>query len=262
VSEWIVVNVPTWLMFLAIVGGLPAVAVGVQALVRRLAPAMRQGEHNDVAGFLIAVIGVVYAVVVAFVIVALWEDFTDVRSTVRTEAAKLSDLSLDAAAFGEPTSSAIRRRSIDYARAVASDEWRTLQRGQESERARAALGELAATFQHIEVRNQTQAAFLDDALVRLNDLGEARESRVQRAQESLPGVMWAAILLGSVVTLAFCLLFGLEDARLHYLMVAGVAAIIAINLFLVLVLDHPFAGDVSVRPEAFEHVLADLAAGG
>jgi hypothetical protein len=74
--------------------------------------------------------------------------------------------------------------------------------------------------------------------------------------------MWAAILFGSAVTLGFCLLFGLEDARLHYMMVAGVAAIIAINLFLVLVLDHPFSGDVSVGPDAFEHVLNDLAAGG
>jgi hypothetical protein len=265
VSLWIVVHVPTWLIGVLVVAGLPLAAVGVQALLRRLAPGMRRGGHNDVAGFLLAVIGVIYGVVVAFVIIALWEDFTAARATVQVEASKLDDVVRDAEAFGEPTGGRVRSLAAAYAGAVASAEWDAMGGGRREARAAEAdraLDGLFAAVRQAPAGTPAQAAFLDQALTRLNDLAEARDERLHHAGESIPGVLWVAILAGSAITLGFCLLFGLEDARLHYLMVAGVAGIIAVNLFLVLVLDHPFAGQVAVTPEAMAALAADLAAGG
>jgi hypothetical protein len=41
----------------------------------------------------------------------------------------------------------------------------------------------------------------------------------------------------------------------HTLMVASLALIIALSLFSVAALDHPFKGDVRIHPDAFEQVL-------
>ena len=57
--------------------GLPLLTVAVQAVVRRLAPSIVEGEHNDVAGFLIAVVGVVYAVTLAFIVIVTWEEYRE-----------------------------------------------------------------------------------------------------------------------------------------------------------------------------------------
>jgi hypothetical protein len=54
------------------------------------------------------------------------------------------------------------------------------------------------------------------------------------------------------------LLSGLESARLHYVMVAGLAAIIGTNLFLVVELNYPFAGDISVEPTSYRTVVKEL----
>ena len=60
---------------------------------------------------------------------------------------------------------------------------------------------------------------------------------------------------GGVITIAFTYLFGLENTLVHTLMVAALALIIALSLFSVASLDHPFKGDVRIHPDAFEQVL-------
>jgi hypothetical protein len=38
-------------------------------------------KHNDVAGFIYAVLGVVYAVLLALVVIAVWEEFDAAKDT-------------------------------------------------------------------------------------------------------------------------------------------------------------------------------------
>ncbi|MFD0854343.1 hypothetical protein ACFQ07_19045, partial [Actinomadura adrarensis] len=83
------VTMPVWLSGLLIIGGLPLLVAGLQALIRRRFPALRRGHHNDVAGFLLAVIGVVYAVVIGFVLIDLHENYGDAEESARSEALAL-----------------------------------------------------------------------------------------------------------------------------------------------------------------------------
>ncbi|MDP1806747.1 MAG: hypothetical protein Q8K72_16330, partial [Acidimicrobiales bacterium] len=92
-----------WLLGGLLVIGLPLVAVALQAMVRRAAPYIVKGEHNDVAGFLIAVVGVVYAVTLAFIVIVTWEGYRDARTVVPHEAGSLRSLYRDSQALPEPT---------------------------------------------------------------------------------------------------------------------------------------------------------------
>ena len=49
-------------------------AGGGLVLVQRLRPARRRLRHNDVAGFIYAVLGVAYAVLLGLVVAAVWEE--------------------------------------------------------------------------------------------------------------------------------------------------------------------------------------------
>ena len=51
-------------------------------------------EHNDVAGFIYAVLGVIYAVLLALVVIATWEEFGRARVTVEAEANALAEIFL------------------------------------------------------------------------------------------------------------------------------------------------------------------------
>src|SRR4028119_2316922 len=68
------------------------VAVAGLEAVRRLVPAERRREHNDVAGFIYAVVGVIYAVLLALTVIAVWEEHEAAKATVREEANELADV--------------------------------------------------------------------------------------------------------------------------------------------------------------------------
>ena len=65
--------------------------VGLEA-VGRAVPANLRREHNDVAGFIYAVVGVVYAVLLALVVIAAWEEHEVAKATVGAEANELAEV--------------------------------------------------------------------------------------------------------------------------------------------------------------------------
>src|SRR5688500_15229285 len=56
------------------------------AVVRRTVPHERLARHTDVAGYVYAVIGVIYAVILAQVVIAAWDDYQDARAVADDEA--------------------------------------------------------------------------------------------------------------------------------------------------------------------------------
>ena len=61
-------------------------------MVQRLVPAKLRAQQNDVAGFIYAVVGVVYAVLLALVVIAVWEQFERARETVESEANAVAEI--------------------------------------------------------------------------------------------------------------------------------------------------------------------------
>ena len=63
----------SWINVGIVLGVVTAVTGGL-FLMQRWIPHHRREKHNEVAGYIFAAIGVLYAVLMAFVIVALWGD--------------------------------------------------------------------------------------------------------------------------------------------------------------------------------------------
>ncbi len=249
------VDLNPWVLGALVVIGVPLLTVAVQATIRRFAPSIVEGRHNDVAGFLIAVVGVVYAVTLAFIVIVTWEEFRDARDTVHHEAGALRSLYRDSQALPAPTRTAISDLVIRYGREVATDEWSGMDQGGSSRTALELIGEMFATLGNAAPATAAQEVFLDDALLRLNEVAEDRAERISVAEEGTVSVLWAAIVIGGVPIVGFALLFGVSNERLHYLMVGVFSAVLALQILVILVLNHPFSGEVSVSPEPFEHVV-------
>ena len=55
-------------------------------LIRRAAPLELLTDNNEVAGCKFAVVGVLYAVLLAFAVIVVWERFSETEGQVATEA--------------------------------------------------------------------------------------------------------------------------------------------------------------------------------
>lgn len=260
-NRWVVANVPSWLTLTVLVVLVTGGTALVQARVRHHFPSLRNGKHNDIAGFLIAVVGVVYAFVISFIAFSLWEEVKTESYATQTEASMVLQLAKDADVFDDTTRSRIRQSALAYTRSVVA-EWPTAATGHTTAEADRALEGLYTTYEELEPGNDTQRAFLEESQEDLREVSILRTERVLHAlQETGPtSSLWAVILLASALTLGFSVIFGLEDARLHYGMVGAMSVLVAANLFLVLELSYPFLGELSASPESMQTVIQEIQA--
>ena len=250
--------IPLWILGPLLVVVLPALATGVQAFIRKRWPLITTGDHNDVAGFLIAVVGVMYAVVLAFCVIVTWERFDQAGVLVESEASELRVVLRDTAGLPPAVRTTMHDLVVSYAKEVAGKEWEAMDAGRRSDRAFELFGQMFSALARAETTSSTEAAFLGHALDRLDEVSDARIKRLDASREGIPGVLWAAILVGAVLTMGFALLFGVSNERLHYLMIGLFTAVITLQIFVVLVLNYPFSGQTKVSPKPFEEIVADF----
>jgi Protein of unknown function (DUF4239) len=236
------------------------VAVVGMVLVQRLVATERRKQHNDVAGFIYAVLGVSYAVLLGLMLIAVWEQWNEAESVASDEANELAGIFYWAHALPQPEGRHIQGLVRDYAQVVVEEEWPLMEQGRSSPEAWASLDELRGAVLGLDPPTGAQQvpysqARYDEMLEQLHGLGDARRERLLAASDGLPTILWVVLIGGGVITIAFTYLFGLESTTVHTLMVAALAVVLALSLFTIAALDYPFRGDVSIHPDAFEQVL-------
>jgi hypothetical protein len=97
-------------------------AVGGLILVQRFVPIALRRQHNDVTGFIYAVLGVVYAVLLGLMVVAVWEQWNAAAHTADEEANSLAEIFWLADRMPESEGHHIQELARSYARVVVNEE--------------------------------------------------------------------------------------------------------------------------------------------
>jgi hypothetical protein len=243
------------LQILIFIVGSTLLAVFGAVHVRRRVPLEVQVEQNEVAGFFLAVLGLVYGVLLAFAVIAVWEDLDEARDTAELEANGVGDIYRLAEALPEDSRKVIQEQAVAYASLVINEEWREQGHGRESEKALQQMEAIWATVRTFEPKGAREEAILEKLLDQTQTINDHRRERLVSAREGIPRMVWGVLIGGWVVTVLFTYFFGLKHRRALLAMTALYAASMGFVLFLIAAMDYPFSGVVSVRPEAMEMVL-------
>jgi hypothetical protein len=251
--------VPTWLLGLAVVFLANALALGGLTLVWRRVPVEARRRHNDAAGAMVGIIGVVYAVILAFIAVEVWQDFDRADDLVGREADQVGDIWRDARAIADPARGEVREALRRYAQAVTGEEWAMQRHGATSGNARAALEEASAALLAFEPATRREEVVFAEMLRKLNALLDERRLRLQMVDSGVQPIVWVVLLLGTGLVVVSTYFFGVESFRAHLAMSSCVATAIGLIIFLILALDYPFRGG-AIEPAPFEAVLRTMSA--
>ncbi len=238
-----------------IIGGTLALALLGFAVVHRLAPAPARAPYNDVTGFVYAAVSVVYAIVVAYVVIVVSEQFDAARSDVQLEAVAADNIYHGVDQFPEPMRSRVQSAVKAYVETTIDEEWPLLADNQVSPKAEALAEDVRDTLRQLPADNPRQQVMLGHVLTDYEHLLAERRLRIFQGQEGVHPLLWALLVGGGALTIGFTYLFGLEDARVHLLLIAGLALLIGGMLFMVQQVEHPFAGQLHVVPEPLQRVL-------
>ena len=233
----------------AILVAVVAASLGGLFLVRWVLPHKVVMPHHDVTAAIFAITGTIYAVLLAFAVVIVWQSFTDTQTTVTQEANAVADLDRISRGFPVVLRRQVHDDALTYAHVVIIREWPLMANGGSSPEANAALIELWHAYTDMHGLQQSSPLY-GQSLSELNDITDDRRVRLLSSQSRVPTVMWAMLVLGGVVVVLFSFLFAVRSLWLHAVMTVMLSGMIALSLLLIYVLNGPFAGVVKVQPTA------------
>ena len=182
---------------MSIVAGLLIVAMATVlsvvglVLVQRLVSTERRKQHNDVAGFIYAVVGVSYAVLLGLMLIAVWEQWNAAEEVASNEANELAGIFWFAHAVPQPDGRRIQELARSYAQVVVEEEWPAMEQGKASPKAWDTLDELRGTILELDPPTDAQQvpysqARYNQMLDQLHGLGDARRERLLAASGGCP----------------------------------------------------------------------------
>jgi len=230
------------------------------ALVRRHVSLERLTANNEIAGFKYAVLGVLYAVLLAFAIIVVWQKFSDAETNVVQEAGAATTIYRLSQGMGEKPGADIRAAVTTYLQAAITDDWPAMDRGVPSANAsaRKALDAIYVTLLQSNIAQSAGNPVMSELLYQLDQMTQARRARLIAAEGAVPGVIWQVLFGGAVITIVFTFFFGTQNLRAQIMMTGLLAMVIFGELLTIIAIDRPFTGPVKVEPTALVEVLADF----
>jgi hypothetical protein len=240
---------PTWLWGSVVIAIFAGTAVSVDLRIR----------NNEPTQAVIAVVGTAYAVLLAFVAVAAWQTFTDADKIVDTEASLIGNVHRDTTGLAHEKALPIRAYLELYVEQVVHVEWPLQQEGHVGTVGWRALEEAHALIARLEPTGLGEFAIQAELLRGLNGLYSARRTRILAAEAAVPSTVWVILTLGTILTIGYIYMLGMDSMPMHYAMTASAAVAMSLVFVLILALDRPFRGELSVSTGAYDNVRTNMA---
>ena len=251
---------PIWLSAILLVVLPVLFAMSGPALVRRFVALDKLRTNNENAGFKFATVGVLYAVLLAFAVIVVWEKFNDADKSVAQEAGAAATIYRLAEGIGGEPGAALQAAMTNYLKAAIEKDWPAMEQGSSSLAVTRALDGVYDALLTYRPSDARDSALLTEVLYQLDQVTQARRGRLVLASGIVPGVIWCVLFGGAFLTVAFTFFFGTQNLRAQTVMTGALCALIFSGLLIIVAIDHPFAGTVKVGPEALNAVLEEAGA--
>lgn len=251
-------NIPaTVLLFFALAIAIAAAGAG-QIYVHRRFRSQDFIAHNEVGGIIIAVAGTLFAVVLGFLTVVVWQQYTNARQVVVSEASAATDAWHTAVGLPPPVRMHVRMDMARYADVMVNREWPAMRRGGfDLEAAIIVMDAINAVGSFVPA-NMGEANAQTATLQQLGVLHDARQQRIAINHAGVSWFEWLVLLISAACIICFCWLFGLRSRRVQLLMTSTVVTIVVSTLVLLFELQYPFRSDVGIAADAWKDAVVHI----
>jgi hypothetical protein len=246
---------PTWEVMIAVCSVVVAIALLGLIPFHRLVDWQSREHDTAMVGLSYALAGGIYAVVLAFVAVGTYESMDKSTAIASDEANGLSSLMFLSPGLPADLASHVRTDIDAYIDIVTKKEW-PKQQAYQMDEANFTEGWAQLRRLSLEVANY-EPATPGGATVKLemehsiNDLFSARRARLLAANAHLPDAVWQMLIVGLLLIAFYVYLFGPHNFKIHMAVTTLTMTSIAIVFSLIIALDYPFRGDLSVDDDAY-----------
>ena len=227
------------------------------ALLHRIVHHDTFRRYHEVGYAVFLQLGVIFAVLLAFVFNNVWSEYNVASQAIDSECASLHGIAIMSDRLTSPSRNAILNDLRVYLTTVLDREWPDMQQRNES---RAASASFQALWQTVETINTDPA----DDQVRgqmLNLLAAAhqsRETRLFQMTQGVPALIWALLIVFAAALIGCMLVFAAEASLSKAVLLGVFTSSLTLALLTVRMLDFPFESALQLSSHDFNETLGKV----
>jgi hypothetical protein len=216
--------------------------------------AISRSTQNGLAGFYSAD-GIIFGLIVAFVIQREWEIWTNLSEAVRREIDAVREM-WKWSAYAEKSLSEEAHRHLEQYLILIVLEWHKGRETQRTERVDTELDNLRSMLVKMSV---SMGRISNQPLSAFNNLVKARNQRLNFSKEHMPTILKRIVVFADALLIFLSLFIAVNNITLDYIFTAAIG-LLAFTLILVVDdLDNPFRpGTWHLTTEGYEALLKEL----
>jgi hypothetical protein len=226
-------------------------------LVHRTVHHDRFRRYHEVGYAVFLQLGVIFAVLLAFVFNNVWSNYNVASQAIDSECGSLHGIAILSDRLPLPAKNAILNDLHVYLTTVLNQEWPDMQRRKESQ---AADDRFQLLWQTVETVNTDPAdnQIRGQLLSLLAAAHQSRETRLFQMTQSVPGLIWFLLIIFASTLIGCMLLFAAEASISKAVLVGVFTSSLTLALLTVRVLDFPFESALQLPSRDFNVTLAKI----
>ncbi|HXA01792.1 MAG TPA: DUF4239 domain-containing protein [Cytophagaceae bacterium] len=208
---------------------------------------------NESIGIYFNFTGVLYTLILAFVVVAAWTDYDNAMVTVESEAHKLLYIYEDAEELSPENRSAVQKAVLNYTHSVIGEEWNEMDQG-------VMVKSTENKFHDLIVLKRILKPNGDDYVLNgidtsLDELKELRRSRLSYNESHVPNLLWTVLAGGYLLCVFFSFLVDFNSLTWKMIMTSIMVFTMSIVMYLTYCLSNPYKGDMEISSADYQKTL-------
>jgi hypothetical protein len=248
-------QIPPFVFFILITS-LGAIIGGVGTyLFRRLINIKVLRSHNEVTGFLFLSIASFYALLLSFIVLVVWDQLNETRSNVSKEGSSALSLYRDIKYYPDPVESKqLMSVYLDFVYNVVDEEFPNMEHMKLSRKTPESFNQVFYKMEHLNPKTPFQTQLVAEMFTHLNELATYRGLRITSMETEISPPMWLPMIFGALITIMCAMLLDIENIRIHVALNALLGVFIAMFLFIIILLDHPYSGSLGIKPKSYRQM--------
>ena len=211
-------------------------------------------EINDVISHFTGIVGIFFGILIGLVAVGVWENYNSCQEKVDAESGNAMSLYRDCSGLPFQVSREIKNDIKNYLKNVIKKEWPQAKKGIIP---LAAIDDFNKIQYDLVVFNpvtERDKILYKLCLDKFSIFANSRRERVYASANGLPPIVWIVTIIGCIVLISISWFFE-TDTRLHIIMSLIVGILLSTVIFMIIALDWPFRGTLSIDTGAYQFTL-------
>lgn len=234
-------------------------AAGVTLFVQKFIAVDYRQAHHEVGSTIFLQLGVIFAVLLAFVFNEAWTEYNEASAAIDLEVGAMHGAAMIAATLPLPARKEILTRQKAYLDSVVEHEWPAMARHRGEDLATdGKFRELIQAAANLKLDDPLERDKKSQVVTLLTQAHAQREMRIYQANSGIPRPLWTVLIGFELLLVAFVVLSGLRYWTSAALVSGIFTGAVTSILVVARLLDYPFEGALALRPVDFLNVIAKI----